>query len=51
MIRKSTKEFMEGITPESLINSKRWKEMLTSNICGRRLKGLVVDEAHCVSKW
>ena len=57
MIRKSTKEFMEGsmilffFTPESLINSKRWREVLTSNIYGRRLKGLVVDEAHCVSKW
>ena len=49
MIRKSTKEFMEGsmivfFTPESLINSKRWREVLTSNIYGRRLKGLVVDE-------
>ena len=38
-------------TPKSLINSKRWREVLTSNIYGRRLKGLVVDEAHCVSKW
>ena len=38
-------------TPEILINSKRWRKVLTSDTYIRRLKALVVDEAHCVSKW
>lgn len=38
-------------TPELLINSKRWRSVLTSEVYAQRLKGLVIDEAHCVSKW
>ncbi len=38
-------------TPELLITSARWRRLLTSNLYAKRLKGLVIDEAHCVSKW
>ena len=38
-------------TPELLIDSKRWRKMLSSAIYSRRLRGFVVDEAHCVAKW
>ncbi len=38
-------------TPELLIGSKRWRSVLTSEMYTQRLKGLVIDEAHCVSKW
>ena len=37
-------------TPELLIDSKHWR-MLSSAIYSRRLRGFVVDEAHCVAKW
>lgn len=38
-------------TPESLLHSKRWRNTLTNEIYAKHLKGLVIDEAHCVSKW
>lgn len=38
-------------TPELLIGSKRWRIALTSEIYRHRLRGLVIDEAHCVKKW
>lgn len=39
-------------TPELLINCKRWRSMLTmTEAYQHHLKGLVIDEAHCVKKW
>ena len=36
-------------TPEMLIGSKRWRNMLTGNVYSERLKAFVIDEAHCVT--
>ena len=38
-------------TPEMLIGSKRWRNMLTGDLYSKRLKAFVIDEAHCVKKW
>ena len=38
-------------TPEMLIRSKRWRKVLTGETYQQYLKGLVIDEAHCVKKW
>ena len=38
-------------TPELLITSRRWQNVLTNEIYGARLKGFVIDEAHTVRKW
>lgn len=38
-------------TPELLIDNKRWRRMLSGPMYSRRLRGFVVDEAHCVAKW
>eukprot|EP00731_Ephydatia_muelleri_P006402 Em0003g650a len=38
-------------TPEMLIGSKRWRNMLTGDLYSERLKAFVIDEAHCVKKW
>ena len=39
------------ITPELLLDSKRWRSMLTGDTYSNRLRGFVVDEAHCIAKW
>ena len=39
------------MSPESLLNDDRWRDMLQSPIYQERLVGIVVDEAHCVKKW
>ena len=36
--------------PEALISS-RWREALERPVISDRIVALVVDEAHCVSKW
>ena len=36
--------------PEALINS-RWREALENPLFSDRVVAVVVDEAHCVSKW
>ena len=38
-------------TPEILIGSKRWRNVLTGDLYSERLKAFVIDEAHCVKKW
>ena len=39
------------MSPESLLQVLRWREMFRSTIYQDNLVGLVVDEAHCVEKW
>ena len=36
--------------PEALISS-RWRESLENPLFSDRVVAVVVDEAHCVSKW
>ncbi len=37
-------------TPESLVRS-RWRHSLDNSKVSERIVALVIDEAHCVSKW
>ena len=39
------------ISPESLLTSKDWRDILQSPVYKEQLVGVVVDEAHCVKKW
>ena len=39
------------MSPESLLQVLRWREMFRSTIYQDNLVGLVVDEAHCVERW
>lgn len=39
------------ISPESLLCNPRFRNMLLSESYKRKLKALVVDEAHCVKLW
>ncbi len=38
-------------TPEMLLQSRRWRDMLSNEVYTTNLKALVVDEAHTVKKW
>ena len=38
-------------TPELLIENKRWRKVLMSDVYTTRLKAFVADEAHTDSKW
>lgn len=38
-------------TPETLLLTKKWKELLMSPIYVKCLRAIVVDEAHTVKKW
>ena len=38
-------------TPELLLESQYWRKILLTHCYKKRLKALVVDEAHCVKKW
>ena len=55
--KETNKGILEGkydivfFTPELLISKKRWRKVISSAIYAQHLKGLVIDEAHCVSKW
>ena len=37
-------------SPEALIHSK-WREVLENPLVSNRVCAIVIDEAHCVSKW
>lgn len=37
--------------PEAIISTDKWKEILMSSPVNERIVAIVVDEAHCVSKW
>ena len=39
------------ISPESLLGNNRFHTMLLSDCYQKRLRALVVDEAHCVKLW
>ena len=39
------------MSPESLLTSTDWREMLQNPVYETNLVGLIVDEAHCVKKW
>ena len=38
-------------SPEMIINSKRWRKVIESDVYTERLQAFVIDEAHCVKKW
>ena len=53
----SVKEISEGYyrllcsTPEAILGSEQWKELLLQPPLSRCVVAVVVDEAHCVHKW
>ena len=38
-------------SPEIILQGRKWREVLGNEVYSTRLKGLVIDEAHCVKKW
>ena len=38
-------------TPETLINDRDWRNLLTKNVFAKQLNELEVDEAHVVKIW
>ena len=38
-------------TPELLIDQRKWREALKSEVFSNRMKALIIDEAHTVKKW
>ncbi len=38
-------------TPEILIQSKRWRQLLSSEVYSNKQRAFVIDEAHTVTKW
>ena len=39
------------ISPESLLSTNLWHDVLLSPVYQENLVGVIVDEAHCVKKW
>ena len=39
------------ISPESILNNKKFRAMLQKEIYQEKLRALAVDEAHCVKLW
>ena len=39
------------MNPESMMTVLQWREIFRSQLYQQRLKGIVIDEAHCVEKW
>ena len=38
-------------TPEALLNHRKWRDLLRSDIYLSRLRVVVIDEAHTVINW
>lgn len=38
-------------TPELLLDCKKWRRVISSDVYSTKLKGFVIDEAHCIAKW
>ena len=38
-------------SPESLLTTDKWRNMLRSKVYSDNLVGLIVDEAHCIHSW
>ena len=38
-------------TPEAIVESERWRELLLGEPPHRQIVAVAVDEAHCVYKW
>ncbi len=38
-------------TPEMILASRRWREMLIGEVYSHQLRAFIVDEAHTVKKW
>ena len=39
------------LSPESMLMSNKWRDVLMSDMYQRNLVAVVVDEAYCVKKW
>ena len=39
------------ISPENILNNKRFRDMLHKSSYQQRLVAIVVDEAHCIQMW
>ena len=39
------------ISPEKILNNKRYRVMLLSERYAKKLEVLVIDEAHCIMTW
>ncbi len=38
-------------TPKMILLQRKWRKILSSDVYTNRIKGLIIDEAHCVPKW
>ena len=53
-VEEDVKEGKFGVVfanPESLVDNKKWRSMLQSEVYQKNVFGLVTDEAHVVPKW
>jgi len=61
VLRGTNVSIMEGVangefqliffTPEAMLNHKRWRHLLRSDVYKERLQVAVIDESHTVIKW
>lgn len=38
-------------SPEKMLNSDRWRKLLSCDVYRKSLISVIVDEAHCISQW